>query len=254
MGKALAHGVTGGVFSEINGGSFESGFLAAGFSSLAGIAYRPNNLAVGTAYHAVVGGIGAELGGGKFKDGATTGAFVYLFNDAQERRIRGKIQEAVQALSDFIGTDLVAAGDDVLNAIDAQLPKFARTVFFGASFSAAAGPGGTFGNGSYWDRVTGEVGYYDQSGWGGGINIGATPIAGFITGSAQEFCCYFEAYEASYFANFGYLRGLEHKPSYGNGRYSVARNGVFGGYIGGGELGAGYFVTYTELDPRGVRN
>lgn len=83
VGKAVAHGVVGGAFAEIKGGSFKSGFLAAGFSSGVGSRFNTEdwNLWKGTAVHAVAGGTGSVLGGGKFADGAVTGAFTYLYND-----------------------------------------------------------------------------------------------------------------------------------------------------------------------------
>lgn len=85
-GKAVAHGVIGGAFSEIRGGSFKSGFLAAGFSSAAA-SYAPANEWAGAAFNAAAGGVGSVLGGGKFADGAVTGAFTYLFNHALERKL-----------------------------------------------------------------------------------------------------------------------------------------------------------------------
>jgi hypothetical protein len=72
---------------KLGGGSFKSGFLAAGFSSAAaplGPAPRTNPWR-GVAFHALVGGTGSVLGGGKFADGAVTGAFRYLFNDSYDR-------------------------------------------------------------------------------------------------------------------------------------------------------------------------
>ena len=75
---ALAKGAVGGLFSVASGGKFGSGFLAAGFGSLAGqeIAGISNPYA-GTVVSAVAGGIGSVLGGGKFANGAVTGAFAY---------------------------------------------------------------------------------------------------------------------------------------------------------------------------------
>ena len=74
FGKAVAHGVVGGAFSEVRGGRFKSGFLAAGFSSAAA-PLAPQNVWGGVAFSAVAGGTGSVLGGGKFADGAVTGAF-----------------------------------------------------------------------------------------------------------------------------------------------------------------------------------
>jgi RHS repeat-associated protein len=81
-GKAVAHGVVGGAFAEIRGGSFRSGFLAAGFSSAVAPLAPSGDAWRAAAFHAAAGGVGSVLGGGKFADGAATGAFAYLFNDA----------------------------------------------------------------------------------------------------------------------------------------------------------------------------
>src|SRR5262249_48330164 len=58
------HGVVGGVFSELQGGKFEQGFLAAGFAEAVGTP-RGIGLVASTIISAVEGGIGAILGGGK---------------------------------------------------------------------------------------------------------------------------------------------------------------------------------------------
>jgi hypothetical protein len=80
-GEAAFDGAVGGLSSVASGGSFQSGFLAAGFSAATG----PIDLgdpAGNVAFHAITGGVGAVLGGGKFENGAVTGAFSYLFNEA----------------------------------------------------------------------------------------------------------------------------------------------------------------------------
>jgi len=86
FGKAVAHGVVGGAFAEIRGGSFSSGFLAAGFSSAVAPLAPSGNIWSGAAFSAAAGGVGSVLGGGKFADGAVTGAFTYLFNEALTAR------------------------------------------------------------------------------------------------------------------------------------------------------------------------
>jgi RHS repeat-associated protein len=85
--KILAHGVAGGIMSEMQGGNFGSGFLSGGFTQ----AFAPtidgiDSATVGpslqrTIAAAVVGGTGSAIGGGKFANGAMTGAFSRLFND-----------------------------------------------------------------------------------------------------------------------------------------------------------------------------
>ncbi len=83
LASAGAHGLVGGLASVAGGGSFGSGFLAAGFSDLAGPDVPSDHASVGAVVeHAVTGGIGSVLGGGKFENGAITGAFGYLFNEA----------------------------------------------------------------------------------------------------------------------------------------------------------------------------
>ena len=87
FGKVLAHGVAGGLMSEMQGGSFRSGFLAAGFTqALSPVISGIDSGTVGpsvqrTIAAAIVGGTASVLGGGKFANGAVTGAFSRLFND-----------------------------------------------------------------------------------------------------------------------------------------------------------------------------
>ncbi len=115
FGKAIAHGVVGGAFAEVRGGSFKSGFLAAGFSSAAAPLGPQGSLWKGAAFHAAVGGAGSVLGGGKFADGAVTGAFTYLFNDAVEKlatndEIEAAREIAIKELSEWLETQDVSEG------------------------------------------------------------------------------------------------------------------------------------------------
>jgi RHS repeat-associated protein len=79
LASAGMHAAVGGLFSLVQGQNFKSGFLAAGFSDLAGS--DGSGSAADIARHAVYGGLGAVLGGGKFANGAVTGSFGLLFND-----------------------------------------------------------------------------------------------------------------------------------------------------------------------------
>ena len=87
LGKIAAHGVAGGIMSEMQGGSFKSGFLAAGFTqALSPAIGRIDSSTIGpsverTIAAAIVGGTASVIGGGKFANGAVTGAFSRLFND-----------------------------------------------------------------------------------------------------------------------------------------------------------------------------
>ena len=92
VARAASHGLSGGVFSEMQGGSFGSGFAAGFVGSLAGSAMKvqgANNyfggegaaaIAKRTVAAAVVGGTVSEIGGGKFGNGAMTAAIQHLFN------------------------------------------------------------------------------------------------------------------------------------------------------------------------------
>ena len=113
-GKAVAHGVVGGAFAEIRGGSFKSGFLAAGFSSAVAPFGPQGSLWKGAVFHAAVGGVGSVLGGGKFADGAVTGAFTYLFNDALDEVARAR-RQATSDAAEAIGRidELIEALDEV---------------------------------------------------------------------------------------------------------------------------------------------
>jgi RHS repeat-associated protein len=76
----VVHGFVGGVFSDIQGGSFSQGFLAAGLSSLVAPVAQGQGRVGGTIISAIAGGVGSVVGGGKFQNGAVTGAFGYLYN------------------------------------------------------------------------------------------------------------------------------------------------------------------------------
>lgn len=105
VAKILAHGVIGGIMSEMQGGEFGSGFLAGGFTQ----AFAPmvDGIDPGTIgpslertiVAAVVGGTASVIGGGKFANGAITGAFSRLFNDDNvlHNRTRGKVGEDIHS-------------------------------------------------------------------------------------------------------------------------------------------------------------
>ena len=88
--KVAAHGMVGGVMSELGGGDFQSGFFASAFTQTASQMGAFNNLgdpktisgrAQNAIAAAVLGGTASVIGGGKFSNGALTGAFSRLFND-----------------------------------------------------------------------------------------------------------------------------------------------------------------------------
>lgn len=79
--KAVAHGVVGGISSELRGNDFLQGFLSAGTTAaFAPVIDKLPFAELRVLAAAGIGGVTAELGGGKFASGAMTGAFVRLFN------------------------------------------------------------------------------------------------------------------------------------------------------------------------------
>ena len=83
----VAAGMTGGVTSVAQGGNFQSGFLAAGFSAIASPyidSVANDNIIVGATASAAIGGTASVLGGGKFANGAVTGAFSYAVGRAMQ--------------------------------------------------------------------------------------------------------------------------------------------------------------------------
>ncbi|MCC5842110.1 MAG: hypothetical protein JJT96_18490 [Opitutales bacterium] len=89
--KVLAHGITGGSMSEMQGGRFAVGFASAGISKAAGgwIGDNvPGEYSGQVIAHAVVGGTVSSIGGGKFANGAITGAFGHVFNSIASEQIK----------------------------------------------------------------------------------------------------------------------------------------------------------------------
>lgn len=82
-----AHGLLGGVVSELQGGKFGHGFAAAGFGKLvtpAAINIFPDNVYGQAVMVSIVGGTASELSGGKFANGAATAAMAFAFNQMQQ--------------------------------------------------------------------------------------------------------------------------------------------------------------------------
>lgn len=95
-GKVAAHGVAGGVMSELQGGKFGHGFVSAGLTQAfsgkidtignGSIEAMPARVMAA----AVVGGTASAVTGGKFANGAITGAFSRAFNDEDGEHRRGR--------------------------------------------------------------------------------------------------------------------------------------------------------------------
>lgn len=87
-GRLIAAGMIGGLMSSAQGGSFMSGFLAAGVGSLGGpLLGEPAGTISpqGVLVSAALGGASAALGGGKFQNGAITAAFAYVASNLAQQ-------------------------------------------------------------------------------------------------------------------------------------------------------------------------
>jgi len=99
--KSALHGLSRGIISMAQGGTFRSGF-ASGFASSF---FSPGTSLGGegtggftlrTTIASIVGGTASALGGGKFSNGAVSGAFVHMFNaEGGAKKIVDSTSEAV---------------------------------------------------------------------------------------------------------------------------------------------------------------
>lgn len=85
VAKVVTHGVVGGAFSDLRGGSFSDGFVGAGAAQAFAPSFKSDfatNVGVAgrVVIAATIGGTASELSGGKFANGAVTAAFSHTFN------------------------------------------------------------------------------------------------------------------------------------------------------------------------------
>ncbi|WP_411907813.1 hypothetical protein [Elizabethkingia occulta] len=95
IARALAHGITGGFMSVINGGSFASGFLSGAFASIGGHfanKYLGGSFGAQAASGIILGGLGSVLVGGNFWMGAAQGLIVTVFNHLKHLIAEPKIK------------------------------------------------------------------------------------------------------------------------------------------------------------------
>jgi hypothetical protein len=98
--KDAAHALVGAARSGISGGSSGAGAASGAVAAFAGsLPFFSSLPEVGQlVFKTVVGGLASVAGGGKFLNGAVTGAFQYLFNDAQH----GKRSSIWDDLRDYL--------------------------------------------------------------------------------------------------------------------------------------------------------
>ena len=113
IGQTLAHGVTGGILAELQGGQFGHGFISAGLTKAVLGRLRYHDGSAGavlsrTTLAAIVGGTVSRITGGKFANGALTAAMAQLFNAEASRERPGRtltndeIAEAQKVFGDKI--------------------------------------------------------------------------------------------------------------------------------------------------------
>ncbi len=230
VGKAVAHGVVGGAFAEINGGKFMSGFLAAGFTSAAG-KLDLGSTGANLIKSAVVGGAGSVLGGGKFANGAVTGAFVYLLNHALHEDLMKKGRVLLDRVIDIAGTQDFGELSDATKRQLQQIyleHKWFRTIFKGPSASVVAALGATVSSGSAIDLATLETSPFTTSGFSAGVNFSVGWVFGFISGGLSDLAGPAIYAEADGVATGMAIMGLKERGGYSG------FNGIWGLAIGAG--------------------
>ena len=126
-GKALAHGIVGGISSEMDGGKFGHGFTSAALGSgadAAGINQIENSVSRIIA-NAIIQGAISEATGGKFANGAISGAFRVAFNDLSHEE--GELSEQDNRSKDY---------EEYLNSLSKEEQKALNKAFNSLSLSA----------------------------------------------------------------------------------------------------------------------
>jgi len=194
--RVVAFGTTGGVTSVAQGGNFQSGFLAAGFATLAGpgidkfakaAGQGTAQTVAGTAASAVAGGAGSVLGGGKFANGAVTGAFSYALG-----RVLPSANDNFTE-KNGLGKHLADSwrkGKYAAKPLDGTETKLAGSVLWGAGATTAAGTGAEASGGKafnlgFGDEVS-DFGVFYAIGVTTGVNISADVFIGYVKGDLAK--------------------------------------------------------------------
>ena len=131
LGHIATHAAAGGIISDVQGGKFGHGFFAAGITKgFQASGKVSSDMITGTIQSAVVGGTASAISGGKFANGATTAAFQYLYNYAQNKtdinrekeiaKIRENLnlnkQQSRMVLNKFYSNDEPLVDNDITSA------------------------------------------------------------------------------------------------------------------------------------------
>lgn len=109
LADSVAHGIVGGVSSELSGGSFKSGFVGSSVAFAASGAYGKGTKlgnAIGRQGRifaaALSGGTASRLAGGKFANGAVTAAAGQAFNGEGHASLFGRMKSIGTGLIDYV--------------------------------------------------------------------------------------------------------------------------------------------------------
>ena len=155
FGKAIAHGLSRAAIAVAQGGKALGGFLS-GFAGklLGGIAAGMDNISktTRTILISVAGGTASVLGGGKFANGALSSAFIFMFNDMADYRLRQKRGRVL--ISDNMHDK--AAIDNGLSREEARVK--AAKAYGTIGLGALSAPVVLEGGGAYVSGVASELG------------------------------------------------------------------------------------------------
>jgi hypothetical protein len=174
-GNIAGHALVGGLSSVASGGSFQSGFISAGFSAYVG----PTLASIGEQNiitESVSGGVGSVLGGGKFQNGAITGAFGYLYNDA------GAIQQSQAWGAGAAGYNAQEQIDTLWNDITDRFSLLAGVSGEGTADIGISGAGGI-----YMTLKPFDIGGFLTIAGPTGVNFGLGPEVGAQIGGLENF-------------------------------------------------------------------
>ncbi|MEO5625681.1 MAG: RHS repeat-associated core domain-containing protein [Dokdonella sp.] len=121
--KVAAHAAAGGVLSEMQGGNFGSGFLAAGATEAASPAIEGLPEAGQVIASAVVGGTVSQATGGTFANGAETALFQSLFNNFVHSAVKAIQNGALAANKPVVGISSANEPNGYRNLRDALIAQ-----------------------------------------------------------------------------------------------------------------------------------
>ena len=168
--KFVAYGLVGGLTSEMQGGKFASGFLAAGVGSLAGGLSGTQLDAGKLIASAVLGGVTSVIGGGKFENGAISGTFAYLTEGARDTADDNNSNSCAGPLAPGCSDSVLPA--QARSGIESVTVTASRTYFAEVNFEATFLIGSSISFGIYYNRDF--------------LQQGKSPI-GLFTTSSQTF-------------------------------------------------------------------